>query len=94
MIRGNATTATEFSHIIGATGSASDTMSQLVVNTLTFRFSRISAEDSLSVMSRLLINANSSLNETVVHCEDLATSEVSSSAVIVREIQSLQLGKN
>ena len=93
VIRGNATTATEFSRIILATGSASDTMSQLVVNSITFRFSRISAEDSLPVMSRLLISpVSSSLNETVVHCEDLDTSEVSSTTVIVREIQSLQLG--
>ena len=63
VIRGNATTATEFSRIIGATGSASAAMSQLVVNSITFSFSRTSAEDSSPVMSRLLINSVSrSLN--------------------------------
>ena len=91
VIRGNATTATEFSRIILATGSASDVMSQLVVDTTTFIFSRISAEDSLPVMSRLLIGCVSrGLNGTMINCEDVGTSEVSSTTVVVRETDSLQ----
>ena len=63
VIHGNATTATEFLRVIGATGSASDAMYQLVVNSITFSFSRTSAEDSSPVMSRLLISSVSrSLN--------------------------------
>ena len=90
-IRRNATTATEFSRIMLATGSASDAMTQLVINSIVFSFSRTSAEDSLPVMSRLLITSVSiSLNGTVINCEDLGTSEVSSSTVVVRETDSLQ----
>ena len=91
VIRGNATTATEFSRIILATGSASNAMSLLVVNSIMFRFSRTSVEDSLPVMTRLLINPVSrSLNGTVINCEDVGTSEVSSTTVIVRETDLLQ----
>ena len=91
VIRGNATTATEFSRIIIATGSASDSMSLIVVNTTTFRFSRTSAEDSLPVMSRLLIGRVSrGLNGIVINCEDVGTSEVSSTTVVIRETDSLQ----
>ena len=91
VIRGNETTATEFSRIIQATGSASDAMTQLVVNSIVFSFSRTSAEDSLPVMSRLLITSVSrSLNGTVINCEDLDTSEISSTTVVIRETDSLQ----
>ena len=86
-IRGNAT-ATEFSRIINADGSA---MSQLVINSIMFRFSRISAKDSLPVMSMLLISpVNRNLNGTVINCVDLGTSEASSTTVVIRESDSLQ----
>ena len=42
-------------------------------------------------MSRLLINPVSrSLNGTVINCEDVGTSEVSSTTVVIRESDSLQ----
>ena len=91
VIRGNTTTATEFSRIISAVGSASDAISLLVINSITFRFSRTSVEDSLPVMSRLLIGyVSRSLNGTVINCEDVGMSEVSSTTVVVRETDSLQ----
>ena len=89
-IRGNETVATEFTRTIIPTGSASDAMSQLVVNSTVFCFSRTSAENSLPVMSRLLISpVSNGLNGTVINCVDMDTAESSSTTIIVRERDSL-----
>ena len=79
MIRGNETTATEFSRIIIPSGSAIAAMSYLMINSTTFTFSRTSAEDSLSLMSRLLISPVSrGLNRTEMKCVDVEKSEACS----------------
>jgi hypothetical protein len=55
---------------------------------MVFNFSRISAHDSMPVMSRLIISpVSSSLNGTVVNCVDL---EMSSTTIIVGERGALQ----
>ena len=56
--------------------SASNVMSQLVVNSTVFTFTRLSAEGNLPVVSRLLISPVSwGLNGTEMSCMDLITSE-------------------
>ena len=80
----NSTTATEYPRVITASGQPNDKTTQLVLNSMTFIFSRTSAEDRTPVMSRLLISpVSSSLNGTVINCEDVGTSEVSSTTIIV-----------
>ena len=91
VFRENATTATEFSRNIIPSGSASAAMSQFVLNSTTFDVSRTSAEDTMPLMSRLLINpVSNSLNGTVVNCEDVDTSELSSTTIIIIMTESLQ----
>ena len=75
----NTTTAFEISHVIQTARPTSATMSQQVVNSTVFNFSRISAEGASPLVSRLLISpVSNGLNGTVINCEDLDTSELSS----------------
>ena len=91
VIRENTTTAFEISRVIQTARPTSATMSQQVVNSTVFNFSRISAEGASPVVSRLLISpVSNGLNGTVIYYEDLDTSNLSSSTVIVRETDSLQ----
>ena len=91
VIRGNETIATEFTRTIASTVSISEVISQLVVNSIVFDFSRTSARDSLLVISRLVIGpVSSGLNETVINCIDLDTAESSVTTIITGERSSLQ----
>ena len=70
-------------------------MSQLIVNSTMFNFSRISAHNhsSMPVVSRLVISpVSNGLNGTVVNCVNVRTahSEVSSTTIIVGERGALQ----
>jgi hypothetical protein len=88
VFRGNETSATEFIRTISSTSEA---MAQLVVNSMVFNFSRISAHNSMPVMSSLVISpVSSSLNGTVMNCMDADTGEVSSTTFIVGERGALQ----
>jgi hypothetical protein len=61
-------------------------MTNLIINSMVFNFSRISAHNSMPVMSRLVISpVSNSLNGTVMNCVDLDTGKVSSTTVIVGE---------
>ena len=80
--------------IIQASFTDEESMTQLLVNSTMFNFSRTSAQDSLPVMSKLVISpVNDSLNGTVVNCIDLDTSNSSSTTVIITEREPL-LGMN
>ena len=66
---------------ITSTGSI---MSNLTVNSTVFNFSRISAHNSMPVMSRLVISpVSNGLDGTVVNCVDVDAAEVSSTTVII-----------
>ena len=68
--------------------------SDLEVNSITFTFSRISAEGSLPVTSRLLINpVNDELNGTLVNCTDVITSETKSTSVLIINEEPVVRGK-
>ena len=83
VIRGNETTATKFTRTITSTGSV---MSHLTVNYTVFNFSRISAHNSISVISRLVISpVSNGLSGTVMNCVDVDTAEVSSTTIIIGE---------
>ena len=76
---------------IQATVLDEDAMTQLVVNSTVFNFSRTSAQDSLPVMSKLVIGpVNGSLNGTVMNCIDLDTSSSSSTTIIIIEEETLR----
>ena len=77
VIRGNETSPTTvFTRTIISVFSASNAISQSVVNSTVFTFSKLSAEDNLPVVSRLLISPVSwGLNGTEMSCRDLTTSE-------------------
>lgn len=61
-------------------------MSQLIVNSTVFNYSKTSAKDRLPVMSRILISPVSDrLNGTVINCVDVETAEVSSTTVNIAE---------
>ena len=76
--------ATEFSRTIRSTGG---TLSRLEVNSIIFNFLRTSDENSLPVMSKLVISpVSNSLNGTVIYCENLDTAEVSSTSTTVTVI--------
>ena len=90
VIRGNETIATEIRRTITSTGSA---MSNLVVNSTMFNFSRISAHNhsSMPVISRLVISpVSNGLNGTVMNCVDVDAAEISSTTVIIGEKGALQ----
>ena len=91
VFRGNESTVTNILRNILSTDSAGGAMSELIVNSTMFNFSRTSAQDRLPVMSRLLISpVSDGLQGTVINCVDVETSEVSSTTIIVRERDSLQ----
>ena len=88
VIRGNDTSATDFRRIISSTSSK---MLQLTVDSIVFNFSRISAHDSIPLMSTLVISPVSNrLNGTVVNCESVDRAEVPSTTIIVGETGALQ----
>ena len=69
---------------IQAAVPAGDAMSQFVVNSTMFNFSRTSAEGSLPVMSKVVIGpVSSSLNGTVMNCIDLDASSSTATTIIV-----------
>ena len=75
---------------IQATVLDEDAMTQLVVNSTMFNFSRTSAQDSLPVMSKVVIGpVNGSLNGTVMNCVDLDTLSSSSTTIIIVEREPL-----
>ena len=76
LICGSDTTPTEFTQIIIPSVSESEAMSYLIVNSVTFNFSRISVQNSLPLMSRLLAGPVSrALNGIEVNHEELDTAE-------------------
>ena len=88
VFRGNETTAIDFRRTITPTSAE---MLQLVVDSLVFNFSRISAPDSMPVISTLVISPVSRrINGTVVNCENVGEREVSSTTIIVGERGALQ----
>ena len=67
------------------TSSPSNQTSQLQVNSITFTFSRISGQNSLPLVSRLLISpVSKDLNGTGVNRTDLQTSERASALVYLK----------
>ena len=75
---------------IQATVLDEDAMTQLVINSTMFNFSRTSAQDSLPVMSKVVIGpVSSGLNGTVMNCVNLGTSSSSSTTIIIREREPL-----
>jgi hypothetical protein len=88
VFRGNETSATEFSRSISYISS---TRSPLTVNSTVFNFSRISAHNSMPLMSRLVISPVSNrLNGTVMICVDADAGEMSSTTIIVGDGGALQ----
>ena len=78
---------------IQAAVPADDAMFQFVVNSTVFNFSRTSAEDSLPMMSKIVIGpVSSSLNGTVMNCIDLGTTSSTATTIIVGEREPLQQG--
>ena len=68
-----------------ATGSIEDNRPQLIVDSVMFNFSRISAEDVhvLPVMSRLLIGPVSiNFNETRIYCVDMESKDVTTLIIL------------
>jgi hypothetical protein len=85
LIRGSETTPTHFTRTITP---SSLTMSYLIVNSVTFNFSRISAQASLPLMSQLLIGPiTEGLNGIEVNCEDVDSSERVATVINVVECQ-------
>jgi hypothetical protein len=90
MFRGNETTATEITRTISSTRS---TILPLTVNSMVFNFSRISAHNSMPVISRLVISpVSNSLNGTVMNCVDLGPGDMTESltTIIVGDRRALQ----
>lgn len=79
------TTPTIYKRFLTTSGPSNQT-SQLQVNSqITFTFSRISAQNSLPLVSRLLISpVSKDLNGTGVNCTDLQTSERASALVYLK----------
>jgi hypothetical protein len=72
LIRGNEATPTHFTRTITPSSS---TMTYLIVNSVTFNFSRMSAQNSLPLMSQLLVGpVIEGLNGIEVNCEDIDSS--------------------
>ena len=75
---------------IQAAVPAGDAMSQFVVNSTMFIFSRTSADNS-PVMSKIVIGpVSSSLNGTVINCIDSDTSSSTATTIVTREEEPLQ----
>ena len=88
VIRGNETSDTEIRRSVNSIGPVT---SNLTVNSIVFNFSRISAHNSVPVMSRLMISpVSNSLNGTVMNCVDVESGEVSSTTIIVGGRDALQ----
>ena len=88
LIRGSDTTPTYFTRTITPSVSTNEAMSYLIVNSVTFNFSRLSAQNSLPLMSQLLIGpADGQLNGTEVNCADLDSSERVATVINVIECQ-------
>ena len=88
LICGSDMTPTHFTRTIIPSVSTNGAMSYLIVNSVTFNFSRISAQNSLPLMSQLLIGpADGRLNGTEVNCEDLDSSERTVTVINVIECQ-------
>ena len=80
-----------FRRSIQATRTDEGSMHQFVVNSTMFNFSRTSAQDSLPVMSKVVIGpVNGSLNGTVMSCVDLDTLSSSSTTIIIVEREPLR----
>ena len=87
VFRGNETSATEFTRAITSTSSV---MANLTVNSILFRFLRISTDDSMPLMSRLVISPVSNrLNGTVMNCEDVHGAQVSSTTIFIGSLQGI-----
>ena len=87
----NVTTATRIERVIPTATPPDQALPVQLINSTVFNFSKTSAERASPVISRLLISpVSSDLNGTVIYCEDLSTTEISSTTVIVRERESLQ----
>ena len=81
MIRGNETISTEFTRAITSSGSV---MLNLTIGSTVFTFSRISAHNSIPVISRLVISpVSNSLSETVMNCVDVDAAELSTSSTTI-----------
>jgi hypothetical protein len=88
LIHGNETTPTYFTRTLLPSVSTNDAMSYLIVNSVTFNFSRISAQASLPLMSQLLIGpVIEGLNGIEVNCEDIDSSERVATVIYVFECQ-------
>ena len=71
--------------LLQSIGPIHQQMHEVMVDSTTFHFSRSSAEDSLPVVSKLLIRPapNISLNGTMVNCTDVTSSETASTIAII-----------
>ena len=88
LIRGSDMTPTYFTRTIIPSVSTNEAMSYLIVNSVIFNFSRLSAQNSLPLMSQLLIGqADRQLNGTEVNCADLDSSERVATVINVIECQ-------
>jgi hypothetical protein len=88
LICGNEATSTHFTRTITPSVSTNDAMSYLIVNSVTFNFSRISGQNSLPLMSQLLISpVSEGLNGIELNCEDLDSSEKVATVISVVKCQ-------
>ena len=88
VIRGDETTVTEIRRSVNSIGPVT---SNLTINSIVFNFSRISAHNSIPVMSRLMISPVSNrLNGTVMNCMNVDSGELSSTTIIIGERGALQ----
>ena len=88
VFRGNETDPIDFRRTISPTSAE---MLQFTADSLVFNFLRISAYDSMPVISTLVISPVSRrINGTVVNCDNVGASEVSSTTIIVGERGTLQ----
>ena len=88
VFRGDETSATQLTRAVSSTSPAT---SYLIVNSTVFNFSRISAHNSVPVMSRLVISpVSNGLNGTVMSCVEVHRREVASTTIIVGERGALQ----
>ena len=75
------TNAMTYSRILTALSSSAD-ISPLILENSSFTFSRISAQNTLPLISRLLINpVSAEPNRIEVNCADIETSETASTLV-------------
>ena len=83
VFRENERIAIEITRTITPTGSV---MLNVTVNSTVFNFWRISAHNSVPVMSRSVISpVSNGLNGTVMNCVDVGAGEVASTTIIVGE---------